>query len=601
MSNKAIIWDEDKNFVNDNKVFNIHWNMDQTNNKQFISISKIVKEDLQYYKNKYLDIIHDISKTIVFETSLENKLKIKKNFSYWHLTLLNEKSNLFKSPEINDLLKFLALKDWCIKNNINEIFVNSKKKYLLISIKTFCYNHGIKYNSYSIKNNELKFFSFNFFKKKLNFLKALLWLVSYLVYSVPLIFLKTKNWKNFNSNLLFVSYFDNLNVIKEEEYRSNYWDKLQSSLNNNNKQIRFLHLFAKDLVTSSPFAALRLISKFNKTKLQSHIFLDSFLNIKIILNTICDYLFLSKNSYACNKILESKFESWPIISNDFIRSLNGPYCMKNLLNFHLFNQALSSVNKQSSCIYLQENQSWELSLIFNSKLHGLNRIIAYNHIVVGEWDFRFYNSQKAETNNIFPDIIAVNNTISKKNLIEEYSKYNVEIIDVEALRYLKFVDYTKSKNKFNLKTILICGEYSLERTKNLLNFLENFLNSLDQDINILFKPHPNTPIIPENPKIQVNNNQLYELLKISDILFTTSSTNAVVDSYYLKVPAVCLTDKFSFNVSPFTDLKNTYYINSNNDLINVMDQIFESNLNNLKEFLFIDNEISKWKNLLIEV
>ena len=127
MSNKAIIWDEDKNFVNDNKVFNIHWNMDLPNNKHFISISKIVKEDLQSYKNKYLDIIHDISKTIVFETSLENKLKIKENFSYWHLTLLNEKSNLFKSPEINDLLKFLALKDWCIRNNINEIFVNSKK------------------------------------------------------------------------------------------------------------------------------------------------------------------------------------------------------------------------------------------------------------------------------------------------------------------------------------------------------------------------------------------------------------------------------------------------------------------------------------------
>ena len=34
MSNKVIIWDDDKNFVNDNKVFNIHWNVDKTNNEK---------------------------------------------------------------------------------------------------------------------------------------------------------------------------------------------------------------------------------------------------------------------------------------------------------------------------------------------------------------------------------------------------------------------------------------------------------------------------------------------------------------------------------------------------------------------------------------
>ena len=601
MSNKAIIFDDNKNCIEDSKVFNILWNINHSDKKNIISISQIVNEDFKLYKNKYLDLIYKISKTSIFETSLENNLNIKDNFSYWQLTLLNEKSNLFKSTEINDVLKFLALKDWCLKKNIKEIFVNSKKPYLLNSIKKFCDNHGIIFSGRNYQSEKLNFFSYNFLKKKIKLFKAIIWLCSYLVYRFPLIFLPIKTWKSFSSDILFVSYFDNLIANTNEEYKSNYWDKLPLTLNQNNKSIKFLHLFAKDSVSSSPLTALRLLLKFSKSKLQSHIFLDSFLDLKTIIKSVNDYLFVSKNTYDYVSKLDSKFDSWPIISNDFIRSLNGPYCLKNLINFHLFNNAISCLNINSSCIYLQENQSWELSLIFNSKFYGLKRIIAYNHIIVGKWDFRFYNSHKVKNNILLPDIIAVNNTISKKYITQEYSRFPVKIIDLEALRYLKFIDFKSSKNKFSLKTILICGEFSLKRTESLLNSLDSFLNSLEENINVFFKPHPNTTVIPKNSRIQIRNNHLYELLKISDILFTTSSTNAVVDSYYLKVPTVCLTENFSFNVSPFINLKSIYYINSNNDLNKVIDQIFKSNLNHSNEFLFLDKKISKWKNLLLKV
>ena len=52
-------------------------------------------------------------------------LALKPNFSFWWMTLIAQKNNWAKSPQINHMLKD-GLEDWINKNDCKELFINTK-------------------------------------------------------------------------------------------------------------------------------------------------------------------------------------------------------------------------------------------------------------------------------------------------------------------------------------------------------------------------------------------------------------------------------------------------------------------------------------------
>ena len=56
--------------------------------------------------------ILDFGEIEVDGKSIIEHLKIRKNFSYWWMTLLVEKCNMLKSTQIDNIIKLLALELW---------------------------------------------------------------------------------------------------------------------------------------------------------------------------------------------------------------------------------------------------------------------------------------------------------------------------------------------------------------------------------------------------------------------------------------------------------------------------------------------------------
>ncbi len=88
----------------------ILWNTHNIkNSSNIISITDIVENQSDTLKKKFLEIIFNFRKKKINNINLIKYFYIRKNFSYWWMTLINEKSNIAKSIYINDIIKIIAL------------------------------------------------------------------------------------------------------------------------------------------------------------------------------------------------------------------------------------------------------------------------------------------------------------------------------------------------------------------------------------------------------------------------------------------------------------------------------------------------------------
>ena len=116
MQKLICIWDsEDKPEIDSNYAV-VFWNKAHTISNEFFSISEILESYSDKLKSEYLDFIYHLGNSKIYGKSVIDILQIRDNLSFWWMTLLAEKSNWAKSPNITNILKLMALRIY-ISNN----------------------------------------------------------------------------------------------------------------------------------------------------------------------------------------------------------------------------------------------------------------------------------------------------------------------------------------------------------------------------------------------------------------------------------------------------------------------------------------------------
>jgi surface carbohydrate biosynthesis protein (TIGR04326 family) len=293
-------------------------------------------------------------------------------------------------------------------------------------------------------------------------------------------------------------------------------------------------------------------------------------------------------------------------------SIYGINALDNLLKLHLFKAAFNGLLKQNTGIYLQENQGWEVALNYNWKESGHNRLIAFPHSTVRFWDLRYYYDYRLIRNKIlnnlpFPDLIACNGEVIKKNLID--GGYNAEdLVEAESLRYLDLLkinhdsEFKSSRYKENIN-LLVLGDYSYKNTVFQLALLENAFPKIQRELTIRFKPHPACPInIAQysNLNMKLVTEPLYEILDWADVTFSSETTSAAVDSFISGKEVLIALNFKALNFSPLKDFKNVYFLSTSNSLADHLNSFSFNNPvdKSRNEFFYLDEEIPKWKKLL---
>jgi surface carbohydrate biosynthesis protein (TIGR04326 family) len=578
-----------------------------------ISIPKLVEEDSDALRSSYLSLIYDLGETKINNKRVIDILEIFSGFSYWWMSLLVEKCNFAKSPQVNNVIKLIAFKHWLNNKRYKHIQLVSSNVELATAMQLLCTELSVAFKWEQLENKIDKIsITRQIYNKLPHKLRPILWLVRYLFFRWPLKGVGLDEWRKTPSKTTFVSYLFNLvpNALEKGKFESRYWTSLPNLLKHSTTN--WLHLYVSSPELPNARTARNTIRKFNKNYdgIQVHTTLDSFLSIERIYVVLKHYYKLIKKQ----KLLHSSLESsagiyWPLLAEDYKDSMSGDAAISNLLNLSLFESAMNTLPSQENGVYLQENQGWEFALTHYWHLNHGNKLIGWAHSTTKFWDLRYYFDPRVFNSNDdlnipLPDYFAVNSKTTKAAFIDAgYQTHKIK--EVEALRYLHFRNNRQlnSNKKTSKKSILILGDYLRKNTDMLMSLIDQAEGLINRKNNFIVKPHPACSIDSDDyPELDlyVTNNEIQSLLGQCVLAISSSTTSAAIDCYCMGTPIVTVLNPESLNLSPLRGNEDVVFVSSAEELSRALidnDKIENSDRQD-KDYFYSDPKLIKWKKLL---
>lgn len=618
MPHEIIIWDSQLSPKSKSKDTVVLWrSYGESDFPAAVSIPLFIEENSDVLRSRYLDWIYSLGECKINDRSIVEHFEIRDNFSYWWMTLLVEKCNFAKSPQITDVIRLFALDVWISQNDISKIKLVSSNRNLAECLEIWANARGIAitWQGGADLANPLSLVK-RIYHLLPSTLQGLMWLIKYLIEHWSLRGVGVNEWRMSNGVITFISYSDNMDIEKTSRgaFGSRYWTTLPEMLADKGVKTNWLHIYIKDGSLPTSKQAANLIRGFNENDvgLQAHVTLSSFLSLSVVVRTLSDWFILQKRCIG----LESKLSNlpmvrylWPFFSKDWRNSITGRTAVSNLLMHNLFEAALEQLPTQKKGVYLQENQGWEFGLIQAWKSNMHKGLIGFPHSTVRFWDLRYFFHPKSyvKTDSCqipLPNRIACNGAIALEAYKNGMYPSN-ELIEVESLRYLYLTDFIAG-NKLLVqksgKRLLVVGDYLAINTHKQLCLLESAIPLLHEGTTVTIKPHPNCPIDPSQYpclKMNIETKPLGELMEHYDIVYASSTTSAAVDAFCAGLPVIVLLDGSDLNMSPLRGCNGVVFISNPEELAKLVnDDIDDAEEMQRKEYFFLDLELPRWRQLL---
>lgn len=619
---KLLIWDLD-GVPPISDTICVFWRSYNTFDKQEnVSIPKLVEDDSESLRQRFLAWVYELGETKVKGKTIIEFLESRPRFSYWWMTLIVEKCNFSKSPQIDNGIKLLAFDSWARTYTIEQVKLVSPDKKLVDCLKLWCKKRGINFicDEKPVADNRISFYSF--FSLLPHPAQALFWLLKYILERWKLRGVGKEQWQTSHADVTFVSYFANLvpEAFAKGRFESRYWTSLTDALYMDGIKTNWLHLYMKDSLVPDTGKAARGILSFNKTSdgLQNHVMLDSFLSIPIVLRIIRDWFRMYHHSRGLERIA-SQTESegvllWPLFKEDWRQSMGGKTAVSNAWHFNLLERAMQLLPKQRLGIYLQENMDWEFAFLWAWKSSGHGRSVGFPHSTIRFWDLRYFFDFRSYQQNKdhpmpLPDKIAVNGPLARRSLMESGCATE-RFVEVESLRYMYLEEMLQKRNsqpvaKKKTKTLLVLGDFEPAVNKVLMRFLEAAAPVLPTYIEISIKPHPLCPIVADDYPglvMVVKNEPIETLLLSAHVAYTGSMTSAVVDAYLFGIPVVSVLENDKLNLSPLRGRAGVSFISSTEELVKALSTAFSdiTERSQVQDIFYLDKKLPRWKEVLLD-
>jgi surface carbohydrate biosynthesis protein (TIGR04326 family) len=586
------------------------------NSVSVCSLPQLIEKHADSLRERYLAWIYDIGESYIQGERLVDHLELRPGFSYWWMTLIAEKSNAYKSLQIIDAVKLMALEDLVNSHSVSKIIVRSDNKLLVRTLKLWCCNAGLLFELCSLPKRKMSESWYKRFYHSLPYpMQGLVSLLRYVSQRWPL---KQNQEANRTGEMTFVDYLIHLDQEASitGRFASNFWTGLVGLLDSSGVRVHWLHHYIQHEAIPSPRHARDLIDGFNEkeNECQCHSCLDNKLSISLLLFSLHDYIRLIwvslklttiKNSF-CPK--GSRLNFWQLFKSDWLNSMRGPIAMWNCLCLNLLERTIRQLPHQKLGIYLQENQGWEMAFIHTWRAAGHGCLIGVPHSTVRYWDLRYFYDTRSyvltKGNALpIPDKIALNGPVA----LAAYRKGGYPegyMVEVEALRYMYLAD------QGNVRTVplpggplrvLVLGDYTPTITGQQMRLLVEAAPSLPSNVRYIVKPHPNCPIkAGEYPtlRLHMTDTPLKELFADCDVAYTSNITASAVDAYCSGIPIVSALDGKTFNMSPLRGLKGIMYVTKPSELAEALSTSRDHIRSTVEPYFCLDNELPRWRSLL---
>tara|TARA_B100001093_G_scaffold420282_1_gene412131 strand:+ start:6426 stop:8267 length:1842 start_codon:yes stop_codon:yes gene_type:complete len=586
----------------------VFWNKAFNIDKKSFSITEILESNSDKLKSKYLKLIHDLGKSKINGVTILDFLKIRNNISFWWMTLLVEKSNWAKSPEITNIIKLMALELFLDENNFNKIYVQSRNKKLINALKLLCQERKFDFKIIKQNNRVKDVLALEFSSSFFHFFKGLVWLLREILFSIPFALLGHTRWRSSSPDNIFISYLSKAEVecANFKEFNTNFWGPLPNYLVKKNMSSNWLYLPSRNFNFFSTYKAFKNLKE-NKNDSNIYSSLSSFFKWSVLKKIIKDIFFiLTKGCKIKESLKKDSHIYWPLIQEDVNRSLFGIEMFSSIYYLCLFEYIAEITPKKPKIIYLAENQPWEMGLIASFK-NKENILIGFAHSTIRYWDLRYFNDSKCYKSDDSgfiprPNYLAVNG-VNDMSLMLQSGYPDKDIIEVESLRYLYLNDLVNRDSISRNKVLLVLGDFLRADTMFILSFLKSLeIQECLDGVEVVFKPHPSCHLKSndlDGINARIEHNKIGDLILQADLVFTGNVSSVAAEAYSLGKKVITARNYKDLDMSPLRGFDDVKFVSDHQSFKSCLKELLhDTNKAKKLQFFQLNSNMDNWKKLL---
>jgi surface carbohydrate biosynthesis protein (TIGR04326 family) len=587
-----------------------------------VSLPEMVNENANYWKPRYLSWLDTVGKTSCGPTTTVDALLIRPGLSYWWMVIPSEFS--FSTTSIAyATLRLWALAEIVDTHDIEELQVEGADASLEEVLTLWC--RGTKrqitfIRGQSTKKDESHIQTTSSHIKRR--LPPLIGGLGYIVLQYLRYFTRHRDRHSPETTddpaLTVVDYFANLDVdaAQEATYTSNYWGPLARILPQLGITVNWIHIEVRSEAlpdVRSARAAIRGLNRGNS--LSRHFLLQDYLTLRVAFKAAVQYSRIRRiTKRVANQLLwvdtVSGLDVSPLVRSRLHSDFQGMGGARNALWLSLFEEGLPAHAAQDACIYLMENQPWELALLQTRMTRGGGQNVGVAHVPVRTWDFRYaLGSPTASAENggtlPRPSHVTVTDPKSEATLIANGLEPSA-IVKVEALRFLSTATATSHMQADELTDlrVLVFGEYDALMCAKQLQLLEELAPLARDSYTFTFRPHPASGVLQWSLPKGVSLSEALTAgkdLATCDVVLCSNVSSASLDASLRGIPILMLRDGRTFKGSSLITGPSVTYVDDVADVISALgelefgvgtrfaDQIYP---------MYLDDGLSRWRALL---
>ena len=589
------------------------------------SIPRLIFKWRKELIKEYLDVIYSLGFDNNSAINTHRDLLIRKNFSFWWMTLLAEKSPI-RSKSIYKILQYRVIERLFYEKKCTHLVLSSDNEDLHELLLQWSKNSNFSYERKKKISKKASEININALYQRLpNLIKAFILLFRFVFNKNKFLGRSNKiqlgEFKDKNlPKRLIICPFPNIDEAMATNgiFRSNYWSDVQALIESD-ININFLLMYTPTLDCKNASEAIKkrdLLQKKSNGR-HNYFFLEEFIGFSSIFEIIQDYFFLYRKSFNQECIKKnsyfrgSKTSLWGLLKPEWCSSTRGVVAMDGCIRLKLFEESLKSFKDSLDGFYLVENQPWERALNYSwNNLFNVPLIGVQNN-PFRPFDLRFYEDKRVynkihQSSLPMPTLLLCNGRYSEESILEfDYPKESIKV--VEAYKYSYLLDlrkYHSSNPKNNENTLLVIVDGLPVFAKKQLELLGDFLNSNEIDnLNIIIKPHPFCDVSPylnqylENINFKITNDSLESLWQRASIVYVSNMTSSGLESLYMGLPTIIYLDHSSINLSPALEFEGAMFASNSEDFKSFMK--LPSYPKSKNEYLYLDKNLTRWKGLLV--
>jgi surface carbohydrate biosynthesis protein (TIGR04326 family) len=593
------------------------------------SVPQYLEAHADRIRSRYLAFVHDLGESVVAGRRVIDHLNFGDGFSFWWMTTIAEKSPL-KSPRIYDCLRMLALEEMLADLQPSQLALVSSDRSLAQAMQAMCRNlkTGFKWERRGARQ---KWSVRSAYLALPYALKAVLSL-RYVMMRWPLYKSKDPKWFADRTAIFICSYFIHLDpaLCARGQFHSRQWESLPRLLHDSGRRTNWLQLFLVSVAVPDVDTGLSWVRRFNADAVSQgcHAFIDGYITVGLLLRALTTWLKLCAASRRLRHIPSyfrpqgSALWLWPLLRDDWRRSLTGQTGIGNCLAVEQFDAAFDGVPHQEIGLYLCENQAWEKALLRAWRKHGHGRIIGVQHATAPFWHLYYFDDPRSlaatgECALPLPDQLAVNGAVAWTAFVEGGFPES-RLVQVEALRYLNLAGLATRPGHNGTRhdegafptgaapalKVLVLGDLIPASMHHLLAMLVEAMKLLPRQCQVTFKPHPGYAVDLARYRSLAaceTAEPLAQILPEYDVAVCANSTSAAVDAYVAGLPVIIGVDGGGLNLSPLRGQAGACFVSSAEDMAAALQGIGSVEAvqdRDRKQFFWLDSRMPRWRQLL---